>query len=577
MPDRETYLRNSASEDSAPLKVDEEDNEAKKISMVIKYDDNSSNKKVEANTNPKQSTKQLESNKIKNKSKKNEYSAELLLEKVEIKNLKTVSQIDNNHKFTNDLSATKTGNRNKKRSTDDNDKQHKNVTSDEKLSEKDFIHSADIKHKETKQQTQKKSDIYRSENSLKRNSYDDKRGTYTNSELVNEQLNDQEENDDMDILVKKKSLNQSYSYNQMVDLSSNKQPYGKKAISGKDKAKTNNPSNAFFTSDNENSLVLNRDGLADTYINGYQEDTKNHEKKVESFILEENPSVKNKIGLTTNVNSKANTNTERSRTATVDQSFSKKNYHPNYNNDINQKTQFKEERDIPSVILNKDHTTTQHYAAEMPDAQNVTDQNKYYDQGNKRTNRNDSDTIGKKPSNTTLSDSIARSSNEPDEIDEVDFDKVFINRDELPSQNVSITLKDMSEPASPVEDKGRKDNSTALQVNEKEKQELKIPEKRENITSATQVNSTPRKTFNIYDPEEAAPISSRSLDTKPSENWYKVKSKVTSYLAISKKDKFSAIHGDDNPYDRSGGREIPISHIKDDKVWKDKLADVHLM
>lgn len=577
LPDRETYLRNSASEDSAPLKVDEEDNEAKKISMVIKYDDNSSNKKVETNTNPKQSTKQLESNKIKNKSKKNEYSAELLLEKVEIKNSKTVSQIDNNHKFTNDLSATKTGNRNKKRSTDDNDKQHKNVTTDEKLSEKDFINSADIKHKETKQQTQKKSDIYKSENSLKRNSYDDKRGTYTNSELVNEQLNDQEENDDMDILVKKKYLNQSYSYNQMVDLSSSKQPYGNKAISEKDKAKTNNPSNAFFTSDNENSLVLNRDGLADTYINGYQEDTKNHQEKVESFILEEYPSVKNKIGLTTNVNSKANTNTERSRTATVDQSFSKKNYHPNYNNDINQKTQFKEERDIPSVILNKDHTTTQHYAAEMPDAQNVTDQNKYYDQANKRTNRNDSDTIGKKPSNTTLSDSIARSSNEPDEIDEVDFDKVFINRDELPSQNVSITLKDMSEPVSPVEDKGRKDNSPALQVNEKEKQELKIPEKRENITSVTQVNSTPRKTFNIYDPEEAAPISSRSLDTKPSENWYKVKSKVTSYLAISKKDKFSAIHGDDNPYDRSGGREIPISHIKDDKVWKDKLADVHLM
>lgn len=106
---------------------------------------------------------------------------------------------------------------------------------------------------------------------------------------------------------------------------------------------------------------------------------------------------------------------------------------------------------------------------------------------------------------------------------------------------------------------------------------MKIPEKRENNTSVAQVNRSPRKTFNIYDPEEAAPISSRSLDTKPSENWYKVKSKVTSYLAISKKDKFSAIHGDDNQYDRSGGREIPISHIKDDKVWKDKLADVHLM
>lgn len=579
LPDREAYLKNFDSQDSAPLKVDEEDNEVKKIRMVIKYDDNSSNKKVERNTNTKKSTNQLEENTTKNKSKKGENTDELLLdtEKLKIQNSKTVSQIDDDHKFTSGSSAPKTSNLNRTMITDVSDKQHKNVSKDEQFSEKDFINSSDKKHTETKQQTQKKFNIYNSENSLKRNSYDDKKVTYTNSELVHEQLND-EGDDDVDILVHaNKSLNQSYPFNQMVHLSSSKNRYGNQKRSEKDKATTNNPSNAYLTSENENSLVLNRDGLPDTYINDCEEYPRNHQEKVEHFISKENPSVKNKKGLTTNMTSKANRNTESSRTGTVDQSFSKKNYHPNYIHDINQKTQVKEAIDIPSVILNKDHLTTQHYS-EMPNAME-TNQNKYYDQGNNRTSRNDSDIIIKKPSNTTFSDSIAGRSKDPDGIDEVDFDKVFINRDELPSQNVSITLKDISEPISPVEDKGRKGNNhlPALQVNEKEKHESKNPEKRENLTAVTQPNKTPRKTFNIYDLEEAAPISSRSLDTKPSENWYKVKSKVASYLAISKKNKFSAIHGDDNPYDRSGGREIPISHIKDDKVLKDKLADVHLM
>lgn len=570
LPDRETYLRNSDCEDSAPLKVNKEDNEVKKISMVKQYDDNSSNEKVVKNTNPKQSTKQLEGNKTKNKSKKGENTDELLLGKVEIQNSKTVPQKYNDQKLTSDLSAPKTSIRNKKVITDD---------SDERFSEKDFINSSDKKNTETKQQIQEKSNIYKSENSLEQNSYDHKKATHINSELVNEKLNDQGENVDMDILVEKKSLNQSSPLNQTGHLSSSKNPYGNKKNPEKANAKTNNHTNGYPISDNENSLVLNRDGLADTYINGYQEDTTNHQEKVESFLPKENPSVKNKRGFTTKVNSKANRNTESSRTATDDQPFSKKNYHPNYINDINQGTHVREESDIPSVILNKDHTTTQHYLSEMPSALNATDQNKNYDKGNNGIYRNESETIGKKMSNTNLSDSIAERSNEADGIDEVDFDKVFLNRDELPSQSVPITLKDISELSSPAEDKGKKDNnhSAELQINKKEKKELKIPEKRENNTSVTQVNSSPRKTFNIYDPEEAAPISSRSLDTKPSENWYKVKSKVTSYLAISKKDKFSAIHGDDNQYDRSGGREIPISHIKDDKVWKDKLADVHLM
>ena len=34
LPDRETYLRNSDCEDSAPLKVNKEDNEVKKIRLL---------------------------------------------------------------------------------------------------------------------------------------------------------------------------------------------------------------------------------------------------------------------------------------------------------------------------------------------------------------------------------------------------------------------------------------------------------------------------------------------------------------------------------------------------------------
>ena len=155
------------------------------------------------------------------------------------------------------------------------------------------------------------------------------------------------------------------------------------------------------------------------------------------------------------------------------------------------------------------------------------------------------------------------------ENDEVDLSKVFINTDNLPSQYIAKKVVDIKRPSLPDKEHEGKDNLPDSQQ--------KVKNEKGNTTTYNSKDKAPIKTFNIYDPEEAGPISSRSLDSKPSQNWFKVKSKITSYVAMSAKNKFSAIHGDDNIYDRSGAREIPISHIKDDRQWKHKLADVHLM
>lgn len=45
--------------------------------------------------------------------------------------------------------------------------------------------------------------------------------------------------------------------------------YGNKKNLEKVNVKINNYINGYFILDNENSLVLNRDGLVDIYINGY--------------------------------------------------------------------------------------------------------------------------------------------------------------------------------------------------------------------------------------------------------------------------------------------------------------------
>lgn len=174
---------------------------------------------------------------------------------------------------------------------------------------------------------------------------------------------------------------------------------------------------------------------------------------------------------------------------------------------------------------------------------------------------------------------------------EEDLSKVFINKDELPSQGFPNQSSDVKLPPCESEvdhDAGqpseRKVDSLSLLLHNSKPASEQAREQGGNRRvqsvdnpSTASVTNTPRRTINVYDPDEAAPISARSMDSKPSQNWYKMKSKVTSYVNISKKDKFSSIHGEDNAYDRSGTREISITHIKDDSQLKAKLAEVHLM
>lgn len=149
--------------------------------------------------------------------------------------------------------------------------------------------------------------------------------------------------------------------------------YGNKKNLEKVKVKINNYINGYFLLDNENSLVLNRDGLVDIYINSYLEDIMNYQEKVEFFFLKENFSVKNKRGLIIKVNLKVNRNIESSRIVIDDQLFLKKNYYLNYINDINQGIYVREESDIFFVIFNKDYIIIQYYLFEMFSVLNVID------------------------------------------------------------------------------------------------------------------------------------------------------------------------------------------------------------